>query len=258
MRTLEAPGFEAAVAGRPCVKVCAGAPLSTAHKKQVLAAWPGAFYDLYGQTETGTLALLPAHATPEDKLGSVGIVLPTVQVRILDDAGHSLPVGAEGEIAGHGPTLMTGFHAREEANAAAAWLDEAGRRYVRTGDVGRIDEDGYLWLCDRKKDMIISGGFNIYPADLESVLASHPAVFEAAVIGCESARWGETPVAFVTLREGSAAAAEELREWANLRVSPIQRLAAVKVLTELPSGTLGKILKRELRDSYGKALGVFA
>ena len=258
VRTLEAPGFEEAVAGRPCVKLCAGAPLSTAHKKQVLALWPGAFYDLYGQTETGTLALLPVHAAPEPKLGSVGAILPTVRVRILNDAGDSLPPGAEGEIAGHSPTLMTGFHAREEANAAAAWSDEAGRRYVRTGDVGRIDQDGYLWLCDRKKDMIISGGFNIYPADLEAVLAEHPAVFESAVIGCQSARWGETPVAFVTLRDGAAATAEDLREWANLRVSPIQRLAAVKVLTALPSGTLGKILKRELRDTYGKALGVFS
>jgi long-chain acyl-CoA synthetase len=213
LRTVEAPGFALGVRDRSCVKLCAGAPLSIEQKTHVLKSWPGSFYDIYGQTETGTLTMLAMHAAPATKLKSVGTVLPSAQVRIIDDEGTLLALGEEGEIAGHSTTLMAGYHARDDANSAAHWRDDEGRLYVRTGDVGRIDEDGYLWLCDRKKDMIISGGFNVYPADIERVLVAHPAVFEAAVIGCASHRWGETPVAFVTLREGATAEEEDLRSW---------------------------------------------
>ncbi|MEO8450991.1 MAG: class I adenylate-forming enzyme family protein [Gemmatimonadota bacterium] len=255
VRTLETPGFEESVRNRRCTKLCAGAPLGATTKEQVLAIWPGAFFDLYGQTETGTLTLLAAHAAPASKLGSVGTLLSTVSVRIIDDAGHVLPPDTEGEIAGHSTTLMSSYHARRDADAAALWTDELGRRYVRTGDIGRLDADGYLWLSDRKKDMIISGGFNIYPADIERVLQGHPAVLEVAVVGCASARWGETPVAFVSLRLEVTADEETLREWVNSRVARIQRVAAVRILASLPSGTMGKILKRELRDRYANALG---
>ncbi|WP_174286265.1 class I adenylate-forming enzyme family protein [Sphingomonas bacterium] len=255
VRTVEAPGFADAVRGHPCIKLCAGAPLSDTQKRQVVEGWDGPFFDVYGQTETGTLTMLPMHAAPSDKWKSVGTVLPSVQVRILDDDDNVLPPGAEGEIAGHSTTLMAGYHARDEANASAHWRDEAGRLYVRTGDVGRIDEDGYLWLCDRKKDMIISGGYNIYPADIERVLSDHPAVFEAAVVGCASHRWGETPVAFLTLREGASADEEELRAWVNARVGTMQRVAAVRILAALPNGTMGKILKRTLRDEHAASLG---
>lgn len=255
VRTMEAAGFADAVRGRPCVKLCAGAPLSEAQKRQVVDGWEGPFFDIYGQTETGTLTMLAMHAVPSGKWKSVGRVLPSVQVRILDDDGAVLPTGSEGEIAGHSTTLMAGYHARDDANASAHWRDEAGRLYVRTGDVGRLDEEGYLWLCDRKKDMIISGGYNIYPADIEHVLADHPAVFEAAVVGCPSHRWGETPVAFLTLRQGASADEEELRAWVNARVGTIQRLAAVRILPALPNGTMGKILKRTLRDEHAFSLG---
>ena len=205
VRTMEAPGFEAAVRGRPASKLCAGAPLGADQKRQILGTWPGPLFDLYGQTETGTLTILSAHAAPADKLGSVGTLLPTASVKILDEEGRVLPPDAEGEIAGHTTTLMSGYHGRAEAVAAATWHDESGRRFIRTGDVGRLDADGYLWLCDRKKDLIISGGYNIYPADIERVLQGHPAVLEVAVVGFPSVRWGETPVAFVTLRDGTEA-----------------------------------------------------
>ena len=255
LRTIEAPGFADAVAGRSCVKLCAGAPLGEAQKRQVLGAWPGPFFDIYGQTETGTLTMLAMHAVPDDKMTSVGKVLPSARVRILDEHGRALPANEEGEIAGHSTTLMAGYHDRDDANASAHWRDEEGRLYVRTGDVGRLDADGFLWLCDRKKDMIISGGYNVYPADIERVLAEHPAVFEAAVVGCPSHRWGETPVAFLTLREGAAAEEEELRVWVNARVGAIQRVAAVRILPALPNGTMGKILKRTLRDDHAATLG---
>lgn len=256
VRTIEAPGFEAAVRGRPASKLCAGAPLGADQKRQILSTWPGPLFDLYGQTETGTLTILSAHAAPADKLGSVGTLLPTASVKILDDEGRVLPPDAEGEIAGHTTTLMSGYQGRAEAVAAATWHDESGRRFIRTGDVGRLDADGYLWLCDRKKDLIISGGYNVYPADIERVLQGHPAVLEVAVVGFPSARWGETPVAFVTLRDGVEAGEDSLREWVNARVAPIQRVALVRLLAALPSGTMGKILKRELRNEYADSMGV--
>lgn len=256
VRTLDAPGFRTAVAGKRCTRLCAGAPLSVEAKRSVRDGWPGPFFDLYGQTETGTLTLLPIHAAPDDKLGSVGLVLPTAAVRILDDAGTPLGTDAEGEIAGHATTLMAGYHGRPDAAQALAWYDEQGRRYIKTGDVGRLDADGYLWLCDRKKDMIISGGYNIYPADLERVLQGHPAVFEVAVVGFPSTAWGETPVAFVTRRAGASATEAELKDWLNARVAKIQRVAAVVIVPELPSGSMGKILKRELRERYRERVGL--
>ena len=255
VRTMESPGFEDAVRGRTASKLCAGAPLGADQKRRILATWPGQLFDLYGQTETGTLTILSAHAAPADKLGSVGPVLPTVIVKILDDEGRELPPDGEGEIAGHSTTMMSGYHGRAEAVAAATWQDGSGRRFFRTGDVGRLDADGYLWLCDRKKDLIISGGYNVYPADIERVLQGHPAVLEVAVVGFASTRWGETPVAFVTLREGRDEDEASLREWVNARVARIQRVAEVRVLSALPSGTMGKILKRELRDRFSGSIG---
>jgi acyl-CoA synthetase (AMP-forming)/AMP-acid ligase II len=179
-------------------------------------------------------------------------------VRILDDGGRVLPTDVEGEIAGHSATLMAGYYGRHDVTAAAWWQDDLGRRYVRTGDVGRLDADGYLWLCDRKKDMIISGGYNVYPADIERVFQGHPAVLEVAVIGYPSAKWGETPVAFVTLRAGATAEEGELQAWVNARVAKIQRVAAVAILADLPNGTMGKILKRELRERYRGMIGELA
>jgi long-chain acyl-CoA synthetase len=255
IRAVDAPGFEAAVKGKSSIKLSSGSQLTLPLKRRVLASWPGPLLDAYGQTETGALTLLRAHEVPEEKLGSVGIPLPTTVLRILDEDGNVLPPGSEGEIAGHTPTLMSGYHGRPEATVSAYWYDDQGRRYVRTGDIGRLDTDGYLWLCDRKKDMIISGGFNVYPADIERVLVTHPAVFEAAVVGCPSTRWGETPVAFLTLRDGHAADPEELRAWVNSQVGSVQRVAAVKIVPDLPRGSLGKLLKRELREELAREVG---
>jgi long-chain acyl-CoA synthetase len=112
-----------------------------------------------------------------------------------------------------------------------------------------MDADGFLILLDRKKDMIISGGFNVYPSDLESVLRQHPAVFEAAVVGVASSRWGEAPMAFVVLQKGAVLDGAELALWTNSRVEKVQRLAGLKIVPELPRNAAGKVLKRELRDS---------
>jgi acyl-CoA synthetase (AMP-forming)/AMP-acid ligase II len=126
------------------------------------------------------------------------------------------------------------------------WWDADGNLYYRHGDIGRIDEDGFLTLMDRAKDMIISGGFNIYPSDLEAVLAKDPAVIECAVIGAPSEDWGETPVGFVVLRPGSDA--DQVLQTANAQVGKTQRLNRLIVVDELPRSPIGKVLKRELRD----------
>jgi acyl-CoA synthetase (AMP-forming)/AMP-acid ligase II len=146
--------------------------------------------------------------------------------------------------------MMLGYHGQPAKTRDAEWTSPAGERFIRTGDVGRFDADGFLTLLDRKKDMIISGGFNIYPSDLEEVLRGHASVAEAAVVGVPSEQWGETPVAFVVRREGSHASEAELLAWFNQRVGKTQRLAALRYLDELPRSAIGKVLKRELRERY--------
>jgi acyl-CoA synthetase (AMP-forming)/AMP-acid ligase II len=155
-----------------------------------------------------------------------------------------------GEVVGRSPGMMSGYHGRPQQTREAEWFDAQGRRYIRTGDVGRFDEDGFLVLMDRRKDMVISGGFNIYPSDLEAVLRQHPEVADAAVVGLPSREWGETPVAFCVRREGSTLEAETLREWVNAQVGKTQRLSAVHWLPELPRSAIGKVLKRELREAW--------
>jgi acyl-CoA synthetase (AMP-forming)/AMP-acid ligase II len=146
--------------------------------------------------------------------------------------------------------MMVGYHGRPEATREAEWFDATGKRFIRTGDIGRFDADGFLILMDRRKDMIISGGFNIYPSDLEAQLREHPAVAEVAVVGMPSESWGETPVAFVVRRANDDTTAEELRAWLNARVGKTQRLAAVHLVDELPRSAIGKVLKRELRERH--------
>ena len=147
--------------------------------------------------------------------------------------------------------MMSGYHGQPAKTREAEWFDAGGKRFIRTGDVGRFDADGFLVLLDRRKDMIISGGFNIYPSDLEAVLRAHPAVADAAVVGVPSAEWGETPVAYVVRAAGAEATdAEALRRWANERVGKTQRLAALHWIDELPRSAIGKVLKRELRERH--------
>jgi acyl-CoA synthetase (AMP-forming)/AMP-acid ligase II len=159
-----------------------------------------------------------------------------------------------GEVVGRSPSMMSGYHGQRALTREAEWFDAQGRRYIRTGDIGRFDADGFLVLMDRRKDLVISGGFNIYPGDLEAVLRQHPAVEDAAVVGVPSARWGETPAAWVVRRAGAAGGtaldAQTLRAWANERLGRTQRLAGLQWLDELPRSSIGKVLKRELRERW--------
>ncbi len=230
-------------------KFSTSAPFHADLKADVLARWPGALVEYYGLTEGGGTFILQAHLFP-NKLHTVGQPAEGHDIRLIDEDGVEVARGESGEVVGRSPGMMTGYHRQPELSKAAEWFDAEGRRYIRTGDVGRFDEDGFLILHDRRKDMIISGGFNIYPSDLEAVLRGHPDVADVAVVGVPSAEWGETPVAFCVLKNGVAGDAETLRQWANAQVGKTQRLHAVRVLAELPRSAIGKVLKRELREGW--------
>ncbi len=230
-------------------KFCTSAPFRAELKADVLARWPGALTEFYGMTEGGGTCILDTHLHP-DKLHTVGKPVEGHDIRLIDEDGNEVPPGEPGEVVGHSPGMMTGYHKQPGKTREAEWFDAAGKRFIRTGDVGRFDADGFLILFDRRKDMIISGGFNIYPSDLEAELRKHPAVADAAVVGVPSEQWGETPVAYVVLRPGQGAAPVEVMDWYNQRAGKIQRLADLCAVDELPRSAIGKVLKRELRDRY--------
>jgi acyl-CoA synthetase (AMP-forming)/AMP-acid ligase II len=248
-RLMEHPGFDDYDLSSFKMKFSTSAPFAAALKAEVLRRWPGGLVEYYGMTEGGGSFVLAAHEHP-DKLHTVGVPIPGHDIRLIDESGREVAVGEIGEVVGRSSAMMNGYHNQPGKTAEAEWFDSEGRRFIRTGDVGRFDEDGFLTLMDRKKDMIISGGFNIYPSDLEAVILQHPAVAEAAVAGAPSDAWGETPVAFVTLKEGGAARGEEIMQFVNGRVGKTQRLAAAVILDALPRSAIGKVLKRELRDGY--------
>jgi long-chain acyl-CoA synthetase len=245
------------------MKFSTSAPFGVALKADVLARWPGGLTEFYGMTEGGGTCILEAHRFA-DKLHTVGRPAEGHDIRLIDEAGVELPPGEAGEVVGHSAGMMSGYHGQPEKTREAEWFAPDGKRFIRTGDIGRFDAEGFLTLFDRKKDMIISGGFNLYPSDLEAQLREHPAVAEAAVVGVPSEQWGETPVAFVVRREqatdGATGSATEgttsnnvdfaasLRDWLNQRVGKTQRLAALHLVDELPRSAIGKVLKRELRE----------
>ncbi|MDM0106648.1 class I adenylate-forming enzyme family protein [Variovorax sp. J22R24] len=228
-------------------KFSTSAPFNAALKADVLARWPGGLIEFYGMTEGGGTCILEAHLHP-DKLHTVGRPAEGSDIRLIDEAGKEVARGEAGEVVGHSAGMMVGYHGQPGKTREAEWFDPAGKRFIRTGDVGRFDDDGFLTLFDRKKDMIISGGFNIYPSDLEAVLRGHGSVADAAVIGVPSEQWGETPVAFVVRRAGDDTTAEAILQWANAQLGKTQRLARLQFIDELPRSAIGKVLKRELRE----------
>jgi long-chain acyl-CoA synthetase len=248
-RLMAVPDFDRYDLSSFIMKYSTSAPFAAELKADVLKRWPGGLIEYYGMTEGGASCWLLAHEHP-DKLHTVGQPMPGHEMRLIDESGNELPRGEIGEIVGRSPVMMNGYFNQPQKTAEAEWYDAEGRRFIRTGDVGRFDEDGFLTLMDRRKDMIISGGFNVYPSDLESVLTSHPAVLEAAVVGVPSEQWGETPVGFIAVRADQQVVAEELRRWANEQLGKMQRLAAIQVVKALPRSAIGKVLKRELRDQY--------
>ncbi|WP_295531173.1 class I adenylate-forming enzyme family protein [Novosphingobium sp. Chol11] len=248
-RIMELPDFDSFDLESYRLKTCTSAPFPAWLKADVLARWPGGLVEGYGLTEGGATTTLIAHKFP-DKLHTVGPPSPGHVIKIIDEDGNELPPGAMGEIVGRSPLMMNGYHGKPDKTREMEWFDAEGHRYLRHGDVGRFDEDGFLILMDRSKDMIISGGFNIYPTDLEAELTRQPAVREAAVVGVPSDRWGETPLAVVVLADPAADPQAILAD-ANSRLGKTQRISAIEVVDELPRSPIGKVLKRELRDRFG-------
>ncbi|HXH96974.1 MAG TPA: AMP-binding protein, partial [Gaiellaceae bacterium] len=221
-----------------------GAPLLLEHKQELIRRLPRRLYELYGLTEGFVTVLGPDDV--ERKPASVGIPPPLYEMRIVDAGGSDVPAGEVGEILGRGPVTMPGYWNRPDLTAealAGGWL--------HSGDLGYVDEDGFLHLVDRKKDLVISGGVNVYPRDIEEVAVRHPDVVDATVFGVPDERWGESPVAAVRLREGAAGDGEELRAWINEHVpARYQRVREVVVLDAFPVSAAGKTLRRVIRDDY--------
>ncbi|SDI32885.1 class I adenylate-forming enzyme family protein [Variovorax sp. OV700] len=252
-RLMAHPRFDAHDLSSFRFKFSTSAPFNAALKADVLKRWPGGLIEFYGMTEGGGTCILEAHLHP-DKLHTVGSPAEGSDIRLIDEDGHEIPRGdteRAGEVVGHSAGMMTGYHRQPAKTREAEWFDASGKRFIRTGDVGRFDADGFLTLFDRKKDMIISGGFNIYPSDLETVLRGHVAVADVAVVGVPSEQWGETPVAFVVRRDGDGTTEDALLQWANAQLGKTQRLARLSFIDELPRSAIGKVLKRELRELVG-------
>jgi len=245
-RVLDHPGFAHRDLSAFEARFCTGAPLAAGIKRELLDRWPGRLVEIYGLTEGGCTCVLDAGAHP-DKLDTVGRPAEGVEIAVLDELGHEVPAGGLGEIAGRAVSMMTGYHGRPDLTEAVTWRDRDGRGFIRTGDLGRVDEDGFVRLCGRVKDVIISGGINLHTEDLERALLAHHAVAEAAVVAAPSERWGETPVAFVVLAAGATAAPDEIAADANARLGKAQRIDRVIAVDELPRNALGKVLRAELR-----------
>jgi fatty-acyl-CoA synthase/long-chain acyl-CoA synthetase len=226
------------------------APFPFPVKERTVRVFPNpCLYEFYGATETAINTILQ----PEDQLrkpGSCGKLVPGNEIRILDDEGREVPVGEVGTLWVRNPTLISGYYKKREETQEC--LRDG---FFSVGDMARVDEEGFYYIVDRKKDMIISGGVNIYPAEIEAELRQHPAVYDCAVIGVPNAEWGEEVKAVVQLRPGESAGEEEIREFLAARVADYKRPRTIDFVDELPYNPSGKLLKRELRNRYWEGTG---
>ena len=229
------------------------APMSVEKLKQAIEVIGPVMMGGYGQTEApAAIAYLPPDAhfaagklAPDERLASVGYPNPLISVEIMNDANQILPKGGTGEICVRGDLVMKGYYKAPDRTAEAivdGWL--------HTGDIGHIDADGYLHITDRKKDMIISGGFNVYPSEVEQVIWGHPAVQDCAVIGVPDEKWGEAVKAVVELNSGQRATAEELIALCKERLGSVKAPKSVDFVDSLPRSPVGKVLKKDLRARY--------
>ena len=241
---LEEPALASADLGGLETLLSGGSALRPDTKAGVLARVTPRLHELYGFSEGfASMAKPDLHATKPD---SVGRPVLGFEAMIVDDDGRELAQGEVGEIAGYGAGLMAGYHKRPDLTAEAIVRDARGRTFFRSGDIGRIDTDGCLSILDRKKDMIISGGFNVFPVDIEAVVGGHPDVLDVTVIGLPHDKWGESAFAFVIPR--GQADPDAILEWSNARLAKTQRLAGVALREDFPRNALGKVMKRLLRE----------
>ncbi|MFL0809382.1 MAG: acyl--CoA ligase [Agarilytica sp.] len=242
---LEAQSFEL----RSCVGMTScGSPLFERTKKQLFKHFPCGIIELYGLTEGVITTLSPEDA--EGRWDSVGKPMPGVDIKLVDEQGREVSAGHKGEIVSRSRVTMPCYYNRNEATEAAKWIDSHGIVWMRTGDVGILDEEGFLYIVDRKKDMIISGGQNIYPQDIEAKIAVHVNVEDVAVIGAPSKNWGETPIALIVAKDINTIDVEDMKKWCNDRLGRQQKISDVIEVESLPRNANGKILKRELRKRF--------
>lgn len=245
---LEQEGLDAADLSSLEMVMSAGSPLRRSTKREVLDRITPRLVELYGFSEGYASMLKPDEH--ETKFETVGRPVMGFDLRIIDAEGQECAPGIPGEIVGYGAGMLREYHARPELTRDLIWRDEMGRSFIRSGDIGMLDEDGFLTIVDRKKDMIVSGGFNVFPTDVESVIGQHPDVSDVAVIGVPHDKWGETCLALVIPRAGATPDPEAIREWSNARLAKHQRISALELREDLPRNALGKVLKRQLRDPY--------
>jgi fatty-acyl-CoA synthase len=224
------------------------APAPDALLREMSVVFPGTqILAAFGQTEMSPVTCMLLGDDAIRKRGSVGKVIPTVAARVVDENMNDVPVGEVGEIVYRAPTLMSGYWNNPEATAEAF----AGG-WFHSGDLVRMDEEGYVWVVDRKKDMIISGGENIYCAEVENVLAGHPQIVEVAVIGRAHDKWGEVPIAVAAVTGGELRL-DDLAEFLSERLARYKHPKALEIVDALPRNPAGKVLKTELRVRYGAA-----
>jgi long-chain acyl-CoA synthetase len=231
------------------------APLPVEVIKQFEAKTKSVIFEGYGMTETSPVITLNPTNLEQRKIGSVGLPVPGVDIKILDlETGvQELPQGKDGEIAASGPPIMLGYWNKPEANKAS-FREINGQRYLLTGDIGHIDEEGFVVITDRKKDMIIVGGFNVYPRDVEEVLYAHPKVALAAVVGIPDPYTGEAVKAFVQLKPGATATEQEILDFCKDKMAGYKRPRFVEFRDSLPTSLIGKVLRRVLREEELKRL----
>ncbi|HET9877515.1 MAG TPA: fatty-acid--CoA ligase FadD5 [Mycobacterium sp.] len=226
------------------------APASDTLLRQMSETFPGTqILAAFGQTEMSPVTCMLLGEDAIRKRGSVGKVIPTVAARVVDENMNDVPIGEVGEIVYRAPTLMSGYWNNPQATAEAF----AGG-WFHSGDLVRMDSEGYVWVVDRKKDMIISGGENIYCAEVENALAGHPGIAEVAVIGRADDRWGEVPIAVVAVREEASDAElriEDIDEFLSGRLARYKHPKSLEIVDALPRNPAGKVLKTELRMRYG-------
>jgi long-chain acyl-CoA synthetase len=250
--TIQDPGFDPLRLRSMEVIMSSGQPLTSSTFNAIRRELPFVrFCEMYGMGE-GFMTYADALDYEQGKQGSVGRPISSVdtEVHVIDDEDGVVSPGEVGEIVGTSALLMNGYLGDPETTAAALWYDPDGRPYIRSGDLGRFDEAGYLYVVGRKKDVIISGGVKIHSAEIEEVFARHPDVAEAVAIGVPSEKWGETPLLLVVPRTGATTSAETLMRWGNEHLGKAERVARVEFREGFPRNALEKVLRRELRELY--------
>ena len=214
----------------------AGSPLRLDIKENILLRISENLFELYGFSEGFATMLKPYDQ--RKKFGSVGTPVLGFEIKIIDEEGKECPSNVAGEIAGYGAGMMKEYYNEEELTNNLIWTDQRGRSFIKSGDIGSLDEDGYLTILDRKKDMIISGGLNVFPVDIEEVVSKHPDITDVTVIGVPHEKWGETCLALIIPRHGVEIDCDEVKKWCNEKLAKHQRLHKVEIREEFPRNAL--------------------